>query len=356
MPAACWPGGGRHGRHVLHGRARRGRPSGDPTEVALLRAGRGSVGAPVDSAAAREAARQALFRFDPRLRTDDHRRRRCRRRVWMHTKGAPEAVLARVALGWPPRPTRPTAHRRRPLRARRRSSTGTPAGACGSWPSPGARSTPARAAGRPARGRRARAVPARAGRAARPAPARGRRGDRPRCHRAGIRIHVVTGDNGLTAAEIARQVGIGTGRPAESSPATELDAMSERDLDAPARLRRRDRVRPQLTRGQAAHRRRAARPGPGRGHDRRRRQRRPGAAPRRHRRRHGPLGHRRGPRGGHHGPHRRQLRHHRRRRRGGPAGLRQRPQVHPLHLHPRRARGRARSWSSPCPAGRSRCR
>ena len=32
------------------------------------------------------------------------------------------------------------------------------------------------------------------------------------CHRAGIRIHVVTGDSGDTAAEVARQVGIGTDR------------------------------------------------------------------------------------------------------------------------------------------------
>jgi calcium-translocating P-type ATPase len=33
------------------------------------------------------------------------------------------------------------------------------------------------------------------------------------CHQAGLRVHIVTGDSGDTAAEIAREVGIGWGRP-----------------------------------------------------------------------------------------------------------------------------------------------
>jgi calcium-translocating P-type ATPase len=51
-----------------------------------------------------------------------------------------------------------------------------------------------------------------------------------RCHRAGIRIHVVSGDHGLTAAEIARRVGIGGSRPRVVAGA-ELDAMEEPQLD-----------------------------------------------------------------------------------------------------------------------------
>jgi len=49
-------------------------------------------------------------------------------------------------------------------------------------------------------------------------------------HRAGIRIHVVTGDNGLTAAAIAAQVGIGQrGSAVVNGP--DLDAMPEPALD-----------------------------------------------------------------------------------------------------------------------------
>ncbi|WP_199245624.1 cation-translocating P-type ATPase [Leifsonia sp. AG29] len=48
------------------------------------------------------------------------------------------------------------------------------------------------------------------------------------CHSAGITIHVVTGDNGSTAAEIAQEVGIGAERVVNGPDA---DAMSEPQLD-----------------------------------------------------------------------------------------------------------------------------
>jgi phosphoglycolate phosphatase-like HAD superfamily hydrolase len=49
------------------------------------------------------------------------------------------------------------------------------------------------------------------------------------CHDAGIRIHVVTGDSGDTAAEVARQVGIGAGRPMVVTGA-DLTTMSDAAL------------------------------------------------------------------------------------------------------------------------------
>jgi calcium-translocating P-type ATPase len=51
-----------------------------------------------------------------------------------------------------------------------------------------------------------------------------------RCHQAGIRVHVVSGDHGLTAARVAKQVGIGVGGQRVVT-GSDLDGMPEADLD-----------------------------------------------------------------------------------------------------------------------------
>ena len=48
------------------------------------------------------------------------------------------------------------------------------------------------------------------------------------CHASGIAVHVVSGDNGRTAAEIARRVGIGAQRMVDGR---ELDNLSDAELD-----------------------------------------------------------------------------------------------------------------------------
>ncbi|TVZ05321.1 cation-transporting P-type ATPase [Trebonia kvetii] len=202
-------------------------PSGDPTEVALLEMA-ASHGADV-SLAGREATRLALFRFDPRLAlmsTVDE----LDGVPVISVKGAPEAVLARVSaiMG--------TAGERPVTDADRARVTG-------------AMDSYAR------QGLRVLALARRVLPAAAPVPAAREEAEHDLCllgmtamqdppraevpaaivrvHRAGIRVHVVTGDNGVTAAAIARRVGIGAGRGGlHVVVGAELDAMSEPDLDA----------------------------------------------------------------------------------------------------------------------------
>lgn len=161
--------------------------SGDPTELALLRYA-GSTGADL-------SARKALYPFDPRLKrmsTVDL----IGAELWVSTKGAPEQVLPRCAM--PPeervrllalvdemagRALRVLAVAARPVSAlpgsREEAETDlTLLGLVGLVDPP--------------RPEVAAAV--------------------ADCHSAGIRVHVVTGDNGRTAAEIARRVGIGADR------------------------------------------------------------------------------------------------------------------------------------------------
>jgi calcium-translocating P-type ATPase len=189
--------------------------SGDPTELALLRlaAHQGVAVTP----AARGAARQAIFHFDAHLKRMSSVDVAADGPV-VHTKGAPETVLP--CCDPVDEPTRRelqhtidryAADGLRVLAVARRTY---PAGE----PVPSGRDQAE--AGLTLLGLVAMADPARDGVVEAVASA----------HRAGIRIHVITGDYGPTAAAIAHQVGIGrTGGRIVAGE--ELDGLSDADLD-----------------------------------------------------------------------------------------------------------------------------
>jgi magnesium-transporting ATPase (P-type) len=203
-----------------------GKPAGDPTELALLDL---ALGYGVDVAlAGRQARRRQLFRFDPRLKlmttVDDQDGR-----LVVSTKGAPEEVLARVTR----------------IHRRDRDVAITAAD----------RDEAARVmTGYAQRGLRVLAVACRVLPAGSPVPARREDAEQDMCltgmaamldplrpqvpdaiarlHRAGIRVNVVTGDNGLTAAAVARHAGVGGGPGGmKVVTGTELDEMTETQLD-----------------------------------------------------------------------------------------------------------------------------
>jgi calcium-translocating P-type ATPase len=189
---------------------------GDPTELALRDAA-------VALGAEAPARRRATFAFDPRRRLmstlDEYADG-----TWLDVKGAPDALLERCITMYS------AGAGELPLDAR----------------------TVAAEADRLA-GRGLRVLAAARRRIHGPAPAERDEAERDlclvglvalldpprpgvpvaveRCHRAGLRIHVVTGDHGLTAAEVARRVGIG-GEAPRVVPGAALDAMSEPELDA----------------------------------------------------------------------------------------------------------------------------
>jgi magnesium-transporting ATPase (P-type) len=201
-----------------------GEAVGDPTEVALLEMAAAS-GADV-SMAGREARRLRVFRFDPRVKlmtTVD----RQDGGLAVSTKGAPEEVLARAARIQDGPVTRPLSaqdraavtsavdgYARRGLRVLALAHRGLPTGSAAADRREDAEADLCLA------GLVAMLDPARPEVAAAIGQA----------HRAGIRVHVVTGDNGLTAAAIARSVGIG-GDQLRVVSGGELDAMTERELD-----------------------------------------------------------------------------------------------------------------------------
>ncbi|MBJ7328589.1 MAG: cation-transporting P-type ATPase [Solirubrobacteraceae bacterium] len=189
-------------------------PTGDPTEIALLRFA-AEAGADV-AMAERRARRVRQFHFDPRLRRMTVIEQGAGSRLTALCKGAPDAVLDRCRMS-------PEEHAGALARAEEMAAAGLRVLAFASRELPGPPGTDRDDVESELRfaGLIGLLDP----------PREGVREAVERCHRAGIRILVVSGDHGLTAAAIAQQVGIGGSDPPVVS-GRELDAMSEQELDA----------------------------------------------------------------------------------------------------------------------------
>jgi calcium-translocating P-type ATPase len=199
--------------------------AGDPTDLALLAAA-GRLGARVELAD-RVAGRLRMFHFDPQLRlmttVDDGPDGPV-----VHTKGAPEEVLARCVAALGPDGCA------RPLDDDTRTRIAT---AVGGFADRGLRLLAAGdRSGVPIEQAQEREQAESGltwlGVVALLDPPRPEVADAiARCHDAGIRVIVVTGDHPRTAGEIARRVGIG-GRHPHVVNASDLARMSEAELDA----------------------------------------------------------------------------------------------------------------------------
>ncbi|MGZ3678805.1 MAG: cation-translocating P-type ATPase [Ktedonobacterales bacterium] len=198
--------------------------TGDPTEIALLRAA-ATLGADVRTQA-RSARRQAVLRFDPTRRLMSTLDADTSGLV-LHTKGAPEALLARCArvVERDGSSTVLTAERRAALLSQADSVAGR-----------GLRlialaMRPLPPGSVPQNQDEAESDLLFLGVAGLLDPPRPEVADAvARCHEAGIRIHVITGDHAATAAAIAAEVNIGGGHPQVVQAAT-LERLPEDELD-----------------------------------------------------------------------------------------------------------------------------
>ncbi|MEU9947480.1 cation-transporting P-type ATPase [Streptomyces sp. NPDC047939] len=195
-------------------RSDEGQLHGDPTETALVE-GAAERGIPEDLDR-RDEQRQKLFRFDPRLRLmsvvqNDEESGRIR----VIVKGAPEAILPR-ATGGPQTDSARAAAEELAHAGMRVLAVAEKCLPEGSSP--------------PSTRQEAESGLTLTGLVGLYDPPRTEVAEAVRnCHDAGIRVHIVTGDNGATAAAVAREVGIGVPRlqvvPSSEAIGDELDRL-----------------------------------------------------------------------------------------------------------------------------------
>jgi len=180
------------------------RRGGDPSESALLLAA-ARLGENVAALLAeRDVARRRLYHFDPRLKRMTTLDEESDTRRWLHSKGAPLELLERCSY------LRGAAGDRRLDDA--------------------ARAATAAAFDVPDRDLAESGLTFLGMAALEDQPRAGVADAVAHCHRAGIRIIVITGDHALTAEAIAREVDIVRGA-ARILTSAEIDAMSEDDLE-----------------------------------------------------------------------------------------------------------------------------
>ncbi|MEV6426410.1 cation-transporting P-type ATPase [Nocardia sp. NPDC051463] len=198
---------------------------GDPTELALLAAA-AALGERVDSDS-RQRSRRRLFHFDPvrkRMSTVDAAETG---RLRVHAKGAPESVLplctAELCADGTTRPLTSQRHGQLAELVDVRARQGLRVLAAA------ARDIPDTTA--PQTREQAEQDLVLLGLVAMEDPPRAEVADAVRlCHEAHIRIIVITGDHGLTAAAVAAEIGITHGTPTVITGA-ELEQMGENELD-----------------------------------------------------------------------------------------------------------------------------